>query len=280
MTRKEIRAEILTMVRKYDDLGIVDYVTIDNLLKTELRKFGSNVMERKYKVLEIVGGEAELPFNFFRMVLAIKCQPYKVDPVYEVDTKWRTDYGMTKRIVENYEWDNMSNSHYKKSYKEIIEKKEVRGSIIHITHNPIEVLTLTRGIPNEFIENSSINKLVSKTSGASEINIKQTKVQTNFKEGFVYLEYDALPEEDGDLLIPDIPYLDEYLKYFCVYRVLESIWTNGESTDVVDKIKYYKNEANLLKASALTASKFEGLSPDWSKKVAIKNRNNIRKYYR
>lgn len=280
MTRKEIRAEILTMLKKYDDLGLIDYITLDNMLKTELRKFGSNVMEKRSQVIEINGGQADLPTDFFRLNLAIKCQPYSVEPIEEIDIKWRTDYAVSKRIVENYEWDNMSNSHYKKSYKEIIEKKEIRGSKVFFRHHPVEVLALVTNIPKDFISDSCVNKMVSRTSGSSEINIKFTKIQTNFKEGFIYIEYEGLPEENGDLLIPDIPYLEDYLKYFCAYRILEGVWTNGEMTDVADKIAYYKNEANLLKTSALTASKFETLSPDWNKKIAIKNRKNLRKFYR
>lgn len=280
MTRKELRAEILTLIKKYDDLGLVDYITLDNLLKTELMKFGNNVMEKRAEVIEISGGEADLPTGFFKLNLAMTCQPYEVEPIEEVDTLWRTDHAMSKRIVTNYEWDNMSNTHYRKSYKEIIEKKEIRGSKIYFKHRPIEILTLTKNIPKEFISDSSVNKVVRHVQGASQINIKPTKIQTNFREGFIYLEYDALPEQDGDLLIPNIPALQDYLKYFCAYKALESIWTNGEATDVVDKIAYFKNEADTLKATAMTATKFETLPSDWHKKIAVKNRNHIRKFYK
>lgn len=280
MTRKELKAEILTLIRKYDDLGLVDHITADNLIKAELKKFGSNVMETSSKVIEIIGGQADLPFDFFRLNIALKCQPYTVEPIEEVDTTWRKDHSVSKRVVENYEWDNGSNSHYKKSYKEIIEYKEIRGSRIQFKHSPIEVLALVKNIPKDFISNSCVNRAVSNISGSAEINIKPTKIQTNFKEGYVYIEYESLPSENGDLIIPDIPYLDEYLKYFCAYRVLEGIWTNGEMTDVADKIMYFKNEANTLKANALTFTKFDKLSPDWSKKVKKNNRNNLRKFYR
>lgn len=281
MKRKELKAEILTLIRKYDDLGLVDYITIDNNIDNELKKFGNNVMEKRSKVLEINGGYAELPVGFFKLDLALKCQPYEVFPEEECDKTWRTDYAVTKRIVNEYEWDNMSDSHYKKSYKEIIEKKEIRGSKIHFKHKPVEVLTLTKGISKDVISDTCVNKMTQKIKGASDMNIIGKRLTTNFREGYVYIEYSSLPtDESEDIVIPDIPYLVDYLKYFCVYKALESIWTNGETTDVADKIAYYKNESNILKASALTASKFEGLGENWHKKVQQKNRQNLRKFYR
>lgn len=280
MKSKELKAEILTALRKYDDLGLVDYITLDNLIKNELVKFGSNVMEPRAKVIEITGGQADLPIGFFKLNLAVKCQPYSVEPIFEKDQLWRQDYGMSKRIVENYEWDNMSNSHYKKSYKEITEFKEIRGSKIHIKHQPTEVLCLAKKFPKEYVTESSVNRMVNHINGVSDINITSSKIYTNFREGFIYMEYDSLPEEDGELVVPNIPHLEDYLRHFCIYSSLASIWTNDEMTGLESKVSFYKQESDRLKANALTASKFDNLSSDWHKKIQLKNKRNIRRNYR
>lgn len=278
MERKELRAEILTLVKRWDDLGLVDYITIDNMLKNELKKFGSNVMEPRSTVLEIQGGFAYLPEGFFKLKTAMKCQPYSVEPQEEVDKMWRTDYGVTKRTVNNMEWDNGSNSHYKKSYTEIIEKKEIRGSKIHFKHKPLELLSLSKNMPKDVLANSCTNRY--NPTLTYDMNIIGNRFTVNFREGFVYIEYDSLPESNGDLVIPDVPVLIDFLKYYCAYRILESIWLSGESPDVADKVMYFKNESNNLKAQALTATKFENLSDTWHLKIQSKNKKNLKRFYK
>ena len=53
---------------------------------------------------------------------------------------------------------------------------------------------------------------------------------TNFKSGNVYLNYQgAMENEEGDLLVLDHPYCNEYYEYAIKQRVLENMLFNGEN---------------------------------------------------
>lgn len=279
MTRKELVAEILTAVRKYDDLGLVDMITLNEDIKNQLRRFGSNVMEKRTKVLEVVGGRARLPEGFYKLNFAATCYPYSVEPEMEVDDSWRTDSYVKRIITNEYEWDNESQSHYKKAYKEIIESKKIRGSQVKVKHGISEVLGLTKGVSKEYISDSCVNKLVVNTRGSASINLTNTHIFTNFSEGHIFIDYQSLPEEDGDLVIPDNVNLQQYLKYYSISKILESIWLNDETTNLEGKISYYRSESLRLESLAHTSVKFEGLGTNWDKKFARRNKNYIRKFY-
>ena len=53
---------------------------------------------------------------------------------------------------------------------------------------------------------------------------------TTFKTGKVYLSYQGAMENDqGDLLVLDHPYCNEYYEYAIKQRILENMVWNGEN---------------------------------------------------
>lgn len=279
MTQSSLIAEVLTGIKRYADLGLVDETTLEIELSNELKRFGSNIMELGAKVIEIQGGKANLPLTFSKLKKAIRVDPYKVEPEIEIDDKWMTDYSV-KRIVEtDYEYDELSETHYKKSYKDIIYKKLIRGSKIDFHYKPTEVVALTKNFSKDFISDDCLNKKIQSIKGCSEINIVGNKIYANFREGELYIEYERLPEEDGELFIPDIPNLIKYLMSHLSYVAMRSIWINEEADAVQQKMQFFKNEALTLWQPAMTAVKFDRLPPDWNKKFQAKQKRNLRKFY-
>ena len=93
------------------------------------------------------------------------------------------------------------------------------------------------------------------------------------------MEYERLPEEDGELFIPDIPNLIKYLMAHLSYIAMRSIWINEEADAVQQKMQFFKNEALTLWQPAMTAVKFDRLPPDWNKRFQAKQKLNLRKFY-
>lgn len=279
MTQSSLIAEVLTGIKRYDDLGLVDETTLELELANELKRFGPNIMELGAIVLEMRGGRADLPLTFFKLKKAMRVDPYKVEPEIEVNDKWLTDYSVRRVTETDYEWDNNSDNHWKKSYKDVVYKKLIRGSKIKFHYQPTEIVALTKSFSKDFVADDCINKKVQSIKGASEINIVGKKVYSNFQEGDLYMEYLRLPEEDGELFIPDIPNLIKYLINYLSYVALKSVWINEEADAVQQKMMFFRQEKDLLWQPAMTAVKFESLPSDWNKKFQAKQKRNLRRYY-
>jgi hypothetical protein len=67
-------------------------------------------------------------------------------------------------------------------------------------------------------------------SASNEIWFKGGWMFSNFEKGLVYLNYQGLMEdEEGNLLVPDHPYLNEYYEYAIKQRLLENLFLEGDA---------------------------------------------------
>lgn len=280
MRLKSLVAEILSGIRKYDDLGQIDYRTLDLILRNELKRFGSNVMERRSKVLEVINGKARLPENFSRLRSAIRCDVMKVVPEIEIDDQWRMDAYTARRTENTYEWDNATETHFKQSYKEIYESKLVRGSRIKFIYNPYEILSLKKGFNRDLTTSDCINKNISKIKGSGEINITADYIYTNFEEGDIYIIYEGLQEdEDGEIIVPDYSNLIDYLIATASYKLLRGLVINDEAKNLVSVLNLLKQESDSAYIKATTQVKMENLDPNWSKDFRKRQAKYLRKFY-
>lgn len=280
MTKKQLIAEILTDLRKYDDLGLIDMRTLNQTITNELKRFGSNVMDLRQTFIEINGGVARLPENFYKLKSAHRTRPKDVECEDVEKDIWRTDIYVTKVIENDYEWDNHSNSHYKKAYKEVIEKRLVRGSNVYIKHDVVEKVWLTKGISKDYLTYDCINKELSNSANGSVISLTNSNITANFNEGVLFITYEGLPEQDGDLYIPDLPNLINYLTSKVKHKMLEGIWVNDETDTVAQKVSYFNQKATEHFIAAQTEVKFNGLPSNISKKMRAKNASELRKYFK
>lgn len=280
MTRKELVSEILSDLKKYDDLGLIDRRTLNLTIQNELKRFGSNIMEPREKVVEIKGGKGKLPVGFYKLKEARFTDPIRIETEMEIDDQWRTD-SYISRVVENqYEWDNHSNSHYKKAFTEVIEQRLVRGSSIKITHRLGNLVGLVKGISKDYLSNACLNKVTNNTVDLPCISINGENIIANFNEGTIFIKYESLQEVDGDLVIPDYPNLIKYLIAISKQKILENIWVNDETDNVGQKLGYFKAQAVEYYLSATTEVKFSNLSPNIAKKMRAANSRELRKYYK
>jgi len=280
MTRKQLVAEITTELKKYDESGLIDYISLNRWIKNELKIFGNNVMELTGTVLRVENGEAILPENFFDLDFIVKCKPYAHKFEKGCKEHVQSSYFWTQRLEETYEWDNMSNSHRKTDFKMIEERVVLKDSIFRVRyHHPI-LLKPVKGIKRDYLTKTCKNLRVH--DSPYEFNISGERLQFNFRDGDVYIQYYGIPlTEDGDFEIPDSRNIQEYLIAYCKRKILEIVWQNDDDTNMINKLQYIKAEENSLKGLAFTEVKFNKLGDgNWAKRLQRNNNLYIEKFER
>jgi len=272
MTRKQLISEILTDLRQYDESGLIDYRSLNMWIKNELKRFGANITVLTEKVLEVENGKVELPDNFWTLDLAVKCTPDSQEINDEECKQQVQDSQFWKQRVEKtYVWDNQSGSHKQEDYKTIEEKVYYNNCSITFRYREPEVLRLTKGIKKEYCSNGCKNLQDQLTRSAKhEINILGNVLQTNFKNGFIYIQYQGLPTDDeGDIIIPEVRSLEEYLIYYAKRKILEALWINDDDVNIMNKLQYIRQMERETFSLAMTQVKFESLG-NWDKKLKRK----------
>lgn len=281
MNKKEFIAEITSDLKQYDESGLIDYRSLDLWIRNGIKRFGNNVMIPTDTVLKVENGRAKLPEGFWKLDLAVKCDPdgYKVETG---DVKSVVmSHTFKTRIEQDYEWNNMSESYIGKNYKQITEKVFIDNNIVNFYYKAPTVLRLTKGMKKENCTSTCANLQKSLTySSPWEINILNNTIQTNFTKGYIYIQYLSFPvDENGDLIIPETQHnhLQEYLMYHCKSKILENLMGNGDETNLVNMYNLYSRKEREYFSLAMTEVKFESLGHDWDKKMRNKMRINTNK---
>ena len=80
--------------------------------------------------------------------------------------------------------------------------------------------------------------------------IRDNFLLTNFKTGKVYLNYQAdMEDDDGNLLVLDHPYCNEYYEYALKQRILENMLFDGEQ--VGNQVKFVEQRLRAARNNAL-----------------------------
>lgn len=282
MNRKEFIAELTSDLKQYDESNLIDFRSVNLWIKSGLKRFGNNIMTPTEYVLKVEGGKAQLPDNFWKLDLAVKCDPMG----YSIESgdikKIITDFTFKTRVEQNVEWNNSIQSHIGKDYKQITEKVYINSNIVNYHYNNPILLKLTKGIKKESCTGSCMNLKTQLThSSPWEINILNNILQSNFNKGYIYMQYSGLPtDEDGELVIPETQHdhLFNYLMYHCKSKIMENLMGNGDEPNLINMYKIYTAKEREYFSLAMTEVKFEGLSHDWDKKMKNKMRLTTMKY--
>lgn len=282
MNKKQFIAELTSDLRQYDESNLISYRSLDLWLQTSIKRFGNNIMVPSDKVLKVENGRADLPENFWKLDLAVKCDPEGVKLISGDIKSVITNDTYKTRLEENYVWDNQSNTHVKKDYTQITEVVYMENNVVNYTYNNPVVLKLTKGMNKESCAKTCIN-IQNKFTHSSpwEINILNNKIQTNFIKGYIYIQYAGLPvDEDGDLVIPESPngLLQEYLMYHCKAKLLENLMGNGDEANLRNMYDLYARKEREFFSLAMSEVKFMGLSHDWDVKMKNKMRRHTMKF--
>src|SRR5680860_652660 len=91
MTTDELIAEITSGgFARYDESGLIDYLSLRTWIKAELKRFGSNITNLNEAVITIKDNQGKLPENFWNLNVALKCEPAYVSLIHISEPTRRT----------------------------------------------------------------------------------------------------------------------------------------------------------------------------------------------
>lgn len=282
-TLSNIIAEVKTELSQYQASGMIDEISLNNWAKRALKRFGNLVTVLQEKTVEVKNGRAKLPSDFYSLYAAARCEAKSYEVVEGTEDDLMDTFFVRMRKEANTVWNNQSNKFEQGEYTEITEKIYLRNGKTQVDvcfHKP-KLLKLTRGIKKEVCHSRCKNLSKELTySSPYEISIVGDYIQTNFEEGFIYLQFFALEkDEDGDIIIPENSndQLVEYLTYHLKRKALESVWISDDDA-VQNKIQWMMQQEKDAELKAMSAAKIDSVSGyGWWETIQKRNRlrNNI-----
>lgn len=216
---------------------------------------GLRINQQREAILEVCHGHVKLPDNFYTFNYALVCGDYvkyssyptggtNIQEVPYTEVPPATDacdattvgpYGDTSikpRVFvnckgESYELIQVINPTYTQVYRTLTPLKMKPSQEIDCD------------CPNLYYDHQN------------EGWIKHGHLYTSFQDGKVYINYQSHMEDDeGNLLVPDHPLLNDYYEYALKKRILENLFMNGE--DVGQKIQLVNGELRAARNNALS----------------------------
>jgi hypothetical protein len=282
LTFDQFIQELLTDFKSYEQ--DIDKLSIKRYIIGELKRFGNNILTTNEIVLQVKNSQATLPENFRALKLAAKVSPYGYsDEECNKEDMQRSIW--FKTTIENEAtFDQISLQYIENCCPSKIIKHIVpigRGFLHTYYKNP-QLLTLTKGINRTLLTKDCLN-LPNIYRGVSkhQINITNNNINTNFSEGFLYIQYTGLEMEDGELVIPEGWHgnLSRYLLSFCKAKIVENLIVNNKNPQALGQmLQAFKQDARNDFQLAQTEWKFLAMGENIRQELKKINRREFLQY--
>lgn len=279
ITLEELLAEVETIFANYSESNDLDRISIKGWVIDKLRSFGKNICDQREMVVGIENSRALLPENFKSLVLALKIE----GEIEQGESGYR-EVPFKTYITNDVQWDAISQTYIKNNCQ---SQLIVENLIVH--NHPIEQymhvapLSLTKGIQKNTLDTNCYNLHPSiRNAYPHEINITNRTINTNFKKGLIYLQYNSLPsDEEGEIVIPIITTGDIY-KFILLdvkIHIVESLLINNKNAESLKYLlQLWMSQYRQFYIEAKSEANFHGLSENWHLKAYNKNRENQNRY--
>ena len=270
---EQFTAEIETSLSNYAESNDIDRQSIKTWVIQALRKFGKNICEKNETVVEVKNSRALLPETFKSLTFAVKV---KTKPFTEEETKQLV---LERKYIENPALYDILSGDYVVNYCETkIVTEKVYSNVESPKFYGYELLALAPNINRNTLDTNCINLHPYLQSKPNEVNITARTMSTNFKEGIVFLRFNSLPMgEDGEICVPILTTGDIYNYIFQMVRVniIENIILNNKNAAAAGQLyPSLKAELRDLEHRAKTEAKYNGLSPNFARKIYAVNLAN------
>lgn len=278
-TQEQLFAEVTNTFKSYDEAGLIDEISMRQWLKSELKRFGNNIMVPTDGIVEIKNGKGKLPDSFWTLREAWLYTPnnYLLNRGSEKELEksgvWRT------RVVQG----GSCNRCEEVPSDTFIIKEEFHfkdsSATIFGTPSPLK---LKKGFNRAAVAQGCVN-ISRNIQGldVNEINILGNYLQADFNNGFIYIKYMALPtDENGDFAIPETQHdrLRIYLEYYLKRRIAEDLLLNNDDPNMINKLQYLRQNEIENFGLAMTEAKALVLDPSTWKTLRNMNRRRHLKY--
>lgn len=236
-------AEVKLQLKNYFESGLLTEAVIPTYIDNAMRKLGTLGNQPNMYIMPIASYTGELPSDFHKLIFA-----YTYDYTYEYQGSLPTTTGWYTSCTE------VTGSC--PSTTEVFEKIVIESQAYKIQlRNP---LLLKVVFSDNYCTLDSPNY---SAACHDELVIKGNIVTTTFPDGYVYIKYFMKPtDDDGIPLIPEIIEVEDYIKSWCKYQLMEQVF-NGSSIETYnqarDKFDYYRQDAYRKFESALNTLKMQ-----------------------
>lgn len=270
MSLEEFIAEIETTFSNFTDTGDIDRISIKGYVISCLREMGKDICDKREAIIEIKNSQALLPAHFKSLILALKANPknYKIIG----DREQAQNSFIYKERIENEVFYDWSTNQYVDNCnsKRITEKIIMNNQEAEFYYEP-EWLSLVKGIKKDSLDTACLNLHPAiRNSYSDYISINNRTLQTNFKDGYVYMQYNSLPTDDeGELIIPEISTGDlvKYVENYTKWKIGENLILNDKNPKAISQLlSMWRQDEVRLRNAAKSECKFNGLSKNWHKK--------------
>lgn len=266
MTLEEFIAEIENTFKNYTETGDVSRLSIKTWVIECLREFGKNICEKNEDFLEVRNSSAKLPENFKSLILAVRL--HNVD----YDQSTQKDSYVYEEIIENpgyYDWT--TNQFVTNCDGKLITKKIITPTETVKRYYQPQYLSIVKGFNKRSFDVDCINlNPAIRDAEPYKINITNTTLNTNFKTGEIYIQYNSFPlDEDGEIIIPEYTTGDlvKYVSNFVKIKLAEELILNNKNpTGIQNLIPMWLQKEVPLRNAAMSECTFNSLSSNWTKK--------------
>lgn len=267
---EQFTAEIETSLSNYAESNDIDRQSIKTWVIQALRKFGKDICEKNETVVEVKNSRALLPETFKSLTFAVKV---KTKPFTEEESKQLV---LERKFIENPAvYDILSGDYVVNFCETRVVTEKAYSNVESTKFYGYELLALSPNINRDTIDVSCFNLHSSIASKPNEINIISRTLNANFKEGYIFLRYNSLPQINNEIAIPVLSNgaILEYCENNIKWHIAENLIANNKNPLGLSSLysTWRGLEASLLHA-AKTESSFYGLGDgSWTRKYYKQN---------
>lgn len=261
----ELIAEVENDLSKYADAGLLDKSSMYKDAVRAIRKLGNDIAVLYDTVVEVKNGKGDIPINFRTLSAAYLCEPvgYKKSPEVEEHTLLGSSL-YTERVVNSTKWNECDGCCEEVTQNVIRENhyfKHTKTAEFYY-NNPV-LLRLGKTFKKNACHKDCRNKYV--RDNPNEIVIFDNTLQANFNEGFVYMIYYGLPQdEDGNITYPltSNGSVEEFIEYSIKVNVTERLMGNKDASGLDKMYNIYEQRRRIAHKNASNELKMKNLTPD------------------
>lgn len=288
----QLVADCSSDFEKYQLMNKIDPQDLIKVARRITYDLGLRIYKKKEVVLEIERGRVRFPNDFYVLNFALVLGKYSVKQYLPQGT--HTEQKIIGTLAQEYQQAPPETINLC-SDAVILEEPEIenpccdnscelncKGEVVQLVQKlHYQTRYYEEIFPLRIKENNEkLNNLCPNLYWDSPLTgtVKDGWLHVSFSNGSVYVNYMGdLEDEEGNLLVPDHPLLNEYYEYGCKQRILENLLLNGEDIkpNVISLIEQRYKTARIAALSLVNTPNFKEI-----KELHQANRNAMySKYY-
>lgn len=271
-------AEVKSDLSKYADASLLDEDSMYRDIILGMKRFGNDIMELHETMVEVKDGYATLPDNFYSLYLAALCSPRGFVPTCDTEVEFhdlQSSHYYIERTKYTNKWNECDSCQTEELSENVIRENLYfkKKKVAEFYYDQPQLLSLGKTFNKNNCHSKCRNKLIK--DNPNQIVIVKFRLQANFNEGDIYLQYYGLPlDENGDIDIPESKngHVEEYLEYRVKRKAAERLIGNNDAVGLQSLYSIYKGEEQVALKNASNELKMKSITPQSMKRLKRLNR--------